>query len=207
MTFTVKEAQKYLMANPHRQLRVKIAGGLNRTIFYNSDLRLFGMHFPKCSRRGHSFDWSSILRIFAPETNCKSLEERRAALIAKYKAKAAKATFTNEFIRKIAAADPTKSVYENNLSTGVPIEGKIISLKSIGRKYPYTERMFRDALANRRNYISPRMPFRGYEMSLEINNDSNGDVRGFLSLEYKDCCNGYYYLLVNDDEFIGYDID
>ena len=30
---------------------------------------------------------------------------------------------------------------------------------------------------------------------------------GYLSLEYKGCGNGYYYLLINDDNFIGYDVD
>lgn len=38
-------------------------------------------------------------------------------------------------------------------------------------------------------------------------NTSPGDVMGYLSPEYKDCGNGYCYLLINEDKFIGYDKD
>jgi hypothetical protein len=66
----------------------------------------------------------------------------------------------------------------------------------------------REAIADKKDAktICSRYNFAGYEMSIEIHND-NGVFRGFLSLEYKNCGNGYYYLLINDDNFIGYDVD
>ena len=35
----------------------------------------------------------------------------------------------------------------------------------------------------------------------------NGDMMAGFSKEYRNCGNGYYYLLINDEWMIGYDID
>ena len=35
----------------------------------------------------------------------------------------------------------------------------------------------------------------------------NGDMAAGFSKEYRNCGNGYYYLLINDEYMIGYDID
>lgn len=34
-----------------------------------------------------------------------------------------------------------------------------------------------------------------------------GDIHGGFSKERRNCLNGFYYLLINDSNFIGYDID
>ena len=145
--------------------------------------------------------WENVGRVWRETLDEKNQTE-------KFIRKAKLATFTNDYIRKCIASDPAKSPYENGLSTGVPIEGKIITLKSFGKQYPWIEEQFRDALKERRQYRSGRVRFRGYDATLELwQNGIEGDISGSLSLEYKDCGNGYYYMLVNDDEFIGYDID
>lgn len=210
-TITVNEAQAYLKGAPGRRLRVETATG-GRTIFYNGELDAFGMLYPRSQRRGHRFDWESLTLIHPPKQEM-SADERSRRDVLKYKTKAASATFTNSFIRKCLAADPQKGVYANGLSTGVPIEGRIITLAAVGRSYPRVEEEFRAALHRMETgrdgtpYHSGRLRWRGYDLSLDLERRENGDICGFLSLEYKDCGNGYYYLLVNDDEFIGYDID
>ena len=35
----------------------------------------------------------------------------------------------------------------------------------------------------------------------------NGEMAAGFSKEYRNCGNGYYYLLINDEYMIGYDID
>lgn len=132
----------------------------------------------------------------------------------KCKREAGKASFTNPFIRKCLIADENKTAYENDISGGSINSGKIISLTSIAKKHPWEVKLFRQALSEKKPYRSGRIPFRGYEMTISVEpyKEGNkytlpGDVNGYLSLEYKDCLNGYYYLLINDENFIGYDKD
>lgn len=205
-TLTAEEARSWLIEHGGN-LRCELNNGRKRTIFYNAELGLFGMLKPGCRRNGTIIhDWSVFKRIFHPEARTR--KEENALLIAKYKKHAARASFTNPWIRKIMAADPTKCPYENGITTGVPIEGKIITFKAIAKVEPYLERLFKEAFAARREWHSYRFPFRGYEASLwtGIYTDT-GEPTGGLNLEYKGCANGYYYLLINDEEFIGHDID
>lgn len=126
----------------------------------------------------------------------------------------AKATFTNPYIRKCLKADPAKSPYENSITTGTAIDGQLISLDAIARVAPFEVRRFRQALKEKTEYHSCRFEFRGYEGSLAVavgSDDNgylqNGDVAGYFNKERKGCLNGFYYLLINDNYFIGYDID
>lgn len=73
---------------------------------------------------------------------------------------------------------------------------------------------FREALKERRDYNSHRFDFRGYDGSLwlkVIEKDDGyyniGDIAAGFSKEYRGCVNGYYYLLIDDEHFIGADID
>lgn len=206
---TIEQAKSWLVEHEFGRLRAELFDpyyGKREATVCNGKTCVMVLS-PKSRRRGYMLDWSWIKKIW------KEVEVNQTP---KYLKKALKATFTNPFIRKCLNADLGESPYKNGLSTGVPIEGKIISLKSIGRQYPWLEQGFRAALRDRKNYDSHRMPFRGYEASLSVKVVEKdyeegyykaGDVMGYLSLEYKDCGNGYYYLLINDDEFIGYDID
>ena len=117
-------------------------------------------------------------------------------------------------MRKCLVADPAKDCYENRLTTGTRIDGEIISLNAIERYAPGYVRAFRKALMERREYHSCRFDFRGYDGSLWIEiaekDDSynrKGDVMAGFSKEYRGCGNGYYYSLIDDEHFIGTDID
>lgn len=49
--------------------------------------------------------------------------------------------------------------------------------------------------------------FCGYDGTLWCEPRENGDMAAGFSKEFRNCGNGYYYLLVNDEYMIGYDID
>lgn len=73
---------------------------------------------------------------------------------------------------------------------------------------------FRKALKERCNFNSGQFTFRGYDGSLWIEvkqKDDNyykaGDIAAGFSKEYRGCANGYYYALIDDEHFIGIDID
>lgn len=129
-------------------------------------------------------------------------------LVLKYKKLAQKATFTNKFIESCLNADENKSLYDNHLSSGSyieggGIEGKCIRVKTIekycGKKV--IEEFF-NALRKGERWSSHRFNIYGYDGSLHT-----WAGMGYFDKEYRDCGNGYYYLLINDENFIGYDID
>ena len=125
-------------------------------------------------KRGYIFtDWDNIEKIYAPSQD--NEKDRNRKLLLKYQRLARLATHTNNWLRKIAAADPEKSLYENQITTGTVIDG-----------------MF---------------DFCGYDGTLWCEPDGEGGMKAGFSKEYRDCGNGYYYLLINDKFMIGYDID
>ena len=157
-------------------------------------------------------DWENITKVRYPkiETN----EVRLKSLIGKYIKEAKKANFTNPFIRKCLTADITKSAYENGITTGTRIDGKVISIKTLLKHAQYETEQFIKALENKQKYCSCKFLFQGYDchFSISVHTDGDeyyqaGDVSACLSKEYKNTANGYYYLLINDSSFIGYDID
>ena len=66
---------------------------------------------------------------------------------------------------------------------------------------------FREAFKKKEKYSSYRFDFCGYDGTLWCEPKENGDMIAGFSKEYRNCGNGYYYLLINDDCVIGYDID
>lgn len=190
--------------------------GKKRRLFINDRKGQLYMFLKGSRKKGYAFhDINGISKVYLPlERKKDSPEERERRHVLKCKREAGKATFTNPFIRKCLAADESKTAYDNGISGGSVNSGKIISLDSIAQKHPWEVKLFRQALAEGRPYTSCRESFRGYEMTLSLEtykegdtHNQPGDIRGFLSLEYKDCLNGYYYLLINDNNFIGYDKD
>lgn len=135
-------------------------------------------------------------------------------IVAKFKRYASRASFHSAFIRKCLDADESKDCYENRLTTGTRIDGEIISLKAIERFAPWEVVRFRKALQERRNYTSGRFNFRGYDGTLWVeivecdgSYYRKGDIKAGFDKEYRDCGNGYYYSLIDDEHFIGTDID
>ena len=206
----IHEAEQYLKENQPGQLYVRYRGE-KRRLFITKE----GSICIICKGRkgwGNPFsDWEGITKIYFPKTEL----EKDRNLVEKYRREASKATFTNPFIRDCLKADVSKSLYENHITTGNAIDGKIITLSSVRNAAGNDEMLqFERAVKYGLNYRSCRFPFRGYEATLEVAAVQHstdyfdaGDVMGYLSVEYKGCGNGYYYLLINDENFIGYDVD
>lgn len=165
---------------------------------------------PRSRKRGYPIDaiiiacWISVTLYTPNESN----------IVAKFKRYAARATFPSAFIRKCLAADTSKGCYENRLTTGTRIDGEIISLNAIARYDLWSVDRFRKALRERRNYHSCGFNFRGYDGSLWIEiaeqddgYNRKGDVMAGFNKEYRGYGNGYYYNLIDDEHFIGTDID
>ncbi|MFN6965181.1 MAG: hypothetical protein ACK4S4_15655 [Pyrinomonadaceae bacterium] len=162
--------------------------------------------------------------------------KKQYRVIAKYKKMAAEATFTNPFIRDclalpdfetwkhdllpddywdVSRRGKQKSLYDYHVTTGTRIDGKVISLDRIAKKYPSEIERLRECIRTktRSGLLGGlvvgwgRAKFDGYDVSIETDTTDDGDFMCYLSLEYAGCGNGYYYLLINDNNFIGYDID
>ncbi|MGH9946423.1 MAG: hypothetical protein ACRD6X_04415 [Pyrinomonadaceae bacterium] len=192
---------------------------------------------PRSSRRGfclHESDLARYTQFISPKASPTGEETliREYRIIEKYKQLAGAASFTNPFIRNCLAipdfdmwrkdvVEPNswetnknlrpKTLYEMHITTGNNIDGRVISLNRIAKKYPTEIERLRESIRNKLagTFITGRWAkFAGYDISIETDLDTEtGDFRGFLSLEYAGCGNGYYYLLINDENFIGYDVD
>lgn len=165
---------------------------------------------PRSRKRGYAIP----LNVVESWRSIEEVQRNEADTVAKFRRYAARASFPSAFVRKCLAADTTKDCYENRLTTDTRIDGEIISLNAIERYAPYSVREFRKALMERREYHSCRFDFRGYDGSLWIEiaeKDDNyyrkGDVKAGFNKEYRGCGNGYYYSLIDDEHFIGTDID
>lgn len=205
--------------------------------FFISDSGSLCRFKPRSSRRGYRVYESDLVRYaqFIPSKPPPTGEEKlrkEYRLIEKYKRMAGEASFTNPFIRDCLAlrdfdawrkdlVEPNswekdkephpKTLYELHITTGTNIDGRVISLNRIAKKYPLAIERLRESIRNRSAgtcITGRRAKFAGYDISIETDlNVETGDFRGFLSLEYSGCGNGYYYLLINDENFIGYDVD
>lgn len=202
-----------------------------------SDSGILCRFIPHSSRRGYCVyepdlaRYTQFIHSKPPPTGEEKLR-KEYRIIEKYKRMAREASFTNPFIRDCLAlpdfdswrrdlVEPSswekdkslrpKTLYELHITTGTSIDGKVISLNRIAKKYPREIERLRESIRNcsAGTFITGRWAkFAGYDISLETDlNTETGDFRGFLSLEYAGCGNGYYYLLINDENFIGYDVD
>lgn len=74
-------------------------------------------------------------------------------MVLKYQRLASKATFTGPYIKKALNPDPTKSLYENGLTTGTRIDGQVISLKAVEKWCgELTMQQFREALREGKSF-------------------------------------------------------
>lgn len=212
------EAEQYLRnpANPW-SLYVMI-GGKRRRLFINRNEGQIGIIAPRKKTHGYIFSaWDTIERICYPVEKRRpgSKNEMNRRMIEKYQREASRAGFTNPFLRKIANADPVKSLYENGITTGTRIDGQIVSLAAVQKWCGnYIMKQFSEAVRNHVPFSSGRFDFRGYDGSLWVETCdkddgyyNKGDLKAGFSKEFRNCGNGYYYLLINEEHFIGYDID
>jgi hypothetical protein len=154
--------------------------------------------------------------------------KKQYAEIAKYKRLASVSTFSNSWIedcKKLpdfeawkkdlkndtfgTPCEPRpKSLYDLGITTGNKIDGVVVSLSRIAKQYPHYVEMLREAIKNQsEGHICSNVRFAGYDMTLSTAKKETGEFMGYLSLEFKGTGNGYYYLLINDENFIGYDVD
>ncbi len=147
----------------------------------------------------------------------KSDDEREFHIINKFRKQALKAKFTNSFITDCKNLPDTFekwveagkiSAYKYGITTGCSVTGDLISVKTVckGFNSGYAARI-KEAIENQTSFSTGRFPFQGYEASIEFRKDEDGTFQGWLSKEYKGCGNGYYFLLINNEYFIGYDVD
>jgi len=209
-TVTIHPAETYLRneQNPP-SLYVSIAGK-RRRLFINRDREnVIGIIAVGKRKSGYVFtDWASIEKIYYPSSSPEDAAETEKRLVLKYQKLARLATHTNDWLRKIAVANPEKSLYENRITTETRIDGKCIRLSTI-EKYcgSRTISLFRKALKQGEEFHTGRFDFCGYDGTLWCEPRENGDMAAGFSKEYRNCGNGYYYLLINDEYMIGYDID
>lgn len=173
---------------------------------------------PRSKRYGYALDQNNIESLVEPKAKTeKSEDELNYKMVAKFRKEALKATFTNSFIRDCIALPDTfekwveegkKSPYQYGVTTGCKITGDLVSIDTIAKKLPsYFREQIKEAIKNQTEFISRTFDFNGYDGSVSFHIDENGDFKGFLNKEYRGCGNGYYYLLINDKYFIGYDVD
>lgn len=55
----------------------------------------------------------------------------------------------------------------------------------------------KDAIENKKDYSTHWRA--NYDVSLQVKKSEDGNMRAWLSLEYKNCGNGHYYLLINEN--------
>lgn len=189
---------------------VTTSNGINqKRLFISQDGRLCEFA-PRSRTKGYPIgsqvieNWTALSRS----------EPKVVNIVRKFQRYAAKADFTSPFIRKCLEADPEKDCYANGLTTGTRIDGEIISLQAIARYDDWAVNQFRKALRERQNYRSCRFDFRGYDGTLwleVVTEDTKyarkGDIIAGFSKEYRGCGNGYYYTLIDNEHFIGPDID
>lgn len=208
-TVTIHPAEAYLRneQNPP-SLYVKIEGK-RRRLFINRNENVIGIVAPGKRKRGYIFtNWASIEEIYYPSQKQEQAVDTDRKLILKYQKLARLATHTNDWLREIANADLGKSLYENRITTGTRIDGQCIRLSTI-EKYCGKGNigLFRQAMKDKKKFSTYRFDFCGYDGTLWCEPRENGDMAAGFSKEYRNCGNGYYYLLINDEYVIGYDID
>jgi hypothetical protein len=126
---------------------------------------------------------------------------------AKFSRLAMKSTFSNHFIDTCRYADPLVCPYKNAITSGTRIDGQVISVKSVAKAAGYEGQAILESVAKMEKYSSSRFSFQSYDGSASVETTSLGDMCGYFNKEYKGCANGYYYILINQDSFIGIDID
>lgn len=171
------------------------------------------------SRKGRIFETEllnkNIDKVEFQKTE-KDIESINWKLIEKYRKYAEKSDglYLGEICKQLPKTydqwldEGSKCLYGYHITTGNKIDGKVITMAAIAKQYPYIVESAKKALNNKTKYSSSTVNFRGYDMSINIYPDEeNGTIRGYLNMEFKGMGNGYYYMLINNDSFIGVDVD
>lgn len=198
----------------------KDANGKVWRFFIGENLGYLCYFKPRSRRRGYPFyenQFETLVSFDGAKVSTEvDKDQAEYKTIAKFRKMAQKASFTNEFIKNCLALPATfeqwvedgkKSAYELGVTTGCKITGKVISVESYLKDFPSERHQITEAIKNKTVWSSYRRRWRGYDCSISFEYNEVAGWRGFLSMEYKGTGNGYYYLLINDENFIGYDVD
>lgn len=113
-------------------LYVRIYGERRKLFINRGGENVIGIIAKGKRKHGYIFsDWNSIEKIYYPSQEKEDEKDMDRKMILKYQKLARLATHTNDWLRKIAAADLEKSLYENRITTGTAIDGKCIRLSTI----------------------------------------------------------------------------
>lgn len=135
--------------------------------------------------------------------------------VAKFRREAMLSTFENDFIRQCRNLPKTreewridghKGPYQYGLTVGCSIDGIVISLDAIAKVDKWAVNSFKHHLANNLTYRTT-FKFRGYDATMSLEFSGGIELHGYLALEYTGRGNGYYYKLINNNKFIGYEVD
>lgn len=164
-----------------------------------------------------TFEKFQYTEVLTDEQKKEKQDKKTFNLIAKFRKLAAKAKFTNDFIVDCLALPETfeqwvkdgkKDLFEYHITTGSGCDGKVVTIDRIARTDKYIAEKLRQAIEHKMtDSIWRRFKFAGYEASIETKLYENGMFKAWLSLEYAGCANGHYYILINENEFIGIDTD
>ena len=196
------------------------AWGEKHRLFYNSD-GVLGRFRKGSSRRGYMVECAFVDAItkisYHKEKGEVNVDKKVFNQVKKFRVQAEKASFSNDFIADCLkcpkdfdtwVAEGKKDAYNYNVTTGCKITGNLVSVDTILKKISRWEREeFVSALKNKIAWRSSRFDYNGYDGSVSFEVSIYGQFKGYLSKEFRNCGNGYYYLLVNDENFIGYDVD
>ena len=182
---TMHPAEEYLRNEQNPPvLYVRIYGERRKLFINRGGENVIGIIAKGKRKHGYIFsDWNSIEKIYYPSQEKEDEKDMDRKMILKYQKLARLATHTNDWLRKIAAADLEKYCGSWDMQR------------------------FRQAMKNKEKFSTLRFDFCGYDGTLWCEPRDNGDMAAGFSKEYRNCGNGYYYLLINDEFVIGYDID
>lgn len=171
---------------------------------------------PNSKTKGKLLNEGNILSLVTPKPK-KSEDELEYKIISKFRKEALKSSFKNNFIQDCLnlpssfdqwVKEGKKSAYEYNVTTGCKITGDLISIESICKRLnPYHFEEIKKAIKTKTPYKTGTFNYNGYDGSISLEIKDDGTFKGFFSKEYKGTGNGYYYILINDKYFIGYDVD
>ena len=130
---TMHPAEEYLRNEQNPPvLYVRIYGERRKLFINRGGENVIGIIAKGKRKHGYIFsDWNSIEKIYYPSQEKEDEKDMDRKMILKYQKLARLATHTNDWLRKIAAADLEKSLYENRITTGTAIDGKCIRLSTI----------------------------------------------------------------------------
>lgn len=163
---TMHPAEEYLRNEQNPPvLYVRIYGERRKLFINRGGENVIGIIAKGKRKHGYIFsDWNSIEKIYYPSQEKEDEKDMDRKMILKYQKLARLATHTNDWLRKIAAADLEKSLYENRITTGTAIDGKCIRLSTI-EKYcgSWDMQRFRQAMKNKEKFSTLRFDFCGYD--------------------------------------------